>query len=31
MQGAPTQAPLSVYLRGDDMAELQPQRRCCRK
>jgi HAE1 family hydrophobic/amphiphilic exporter-1 len=23
MQGAPTQAPLSVYLRGDDMAELQ--------
>jgi HAE1 family hydrophobic/amphiphilic exporter-1 len=22
MQGAPTQAPLSVYLRGDDMAEL---------
>jgi len=23
MQGSPTQAPLSVYLRGDDMAELQ--------
>ncbi|MEO7133713.1 MAG: efflux RND transporter permease subunit [Vicinamibacterales bacterium] len=23
MQGAPTQAPLSVFLRGDDMAELQ--------
>ena len=23
MQGAPTQAPLTVYLRGDDMAELQ--------
>jgi HAE1 family hydrophobic/amphiphilic exporter-1 len=23
MQGAPTQAPLSVYLRGDDMTELQ--------
>src|SRR6478735_1719227 len=23
MQGAPAQAPLSVYLRGDDMAELQ--------
>src|SRR5687767_1888767 len=23
MQGAPTQAPLSVYLRGDDMADLQ--------
>jgi outer membrane protein TolC len=23
MQGAPTQAPLSVYLRGDDMRELQ--------
>ena len=23
MQGAPTQAPLSVYLRGDDMAQLQ--------
>src|SRR5688572_17357923 len=23
MQGAPTQAPLSVYLRGDDMVELQ--------
>ncbi len=23
MQGAPTQAPLSIYLRGDDMAELQ--------
>jgi hydrophobe/amphiphile efflux-1 (HAE1) family protein len=23
MQGAPTQAPLSVYLRGDDIAELQ--------
>jgi HAE1 family hydrophobic/amphiphilic exporter-1 len=23
MQGAPTQAPLSVYLRGDDMPELQ--------
>lgn len=23
MQGSPTQAPLSVYLRGDDMTELQ--------
>ena len=23
MQGSPTQAPLSVYLRGDDMVELQ--------
>ena len=23
MQGAPTQAPLSVFVRGDDMAELQ--------
>ncbi|HJU44923.1 MAG TPA: efflux RND transporter permease subunit [Vicinamibacterales bacterium] len=23
MQGAPTQAPLTVYLRGDDMVELQ--------
>ena len=23
MQGSPTQAPLSVYLRGDDIAELQ--------
>jgi hydrophobe/amphiphile efflux-1 (HAE1) family protein len=23
MQGAPTQAPLTVYLRGDDMTELQ--------
>jgi outer membrane protein TolC len=23
MQGAPTQAPLSVYLRGDDLVELQ--------
>ena len=23
MQGAPTQAPLTVYLRGDDMADLQ--------
>ncbi len=23
MQGAPTQAPLTVFLRGDDMAELQ--------